>query len=314
MIAIIGILVSLLLPAVQSSRASARRLYCMNNLKQIGLAIRQYEEMHEHLPAGSTADDTQIGGPYWTTWTVDILPFIEQKAVYDLWNDNSPLNHSDNKELRETFVQNFLCPCDIDTDKLSIPDSGPGYLRENLYAPGSYRAMSGHSLGLSGPEYWDNPNGMSMAYELKMPDKTRGPLHCILRNPGNNRRLLPVKLAQITDGLSRTLLVGEYHTGPFQGRDLFAGRRTYWAYAYTSYNQSSAFFESRTLIPSYLECYFAGGGGLDTCKRGWGSFHQRNTIHFVYCDGSVHGISQDIDMEIFVAGGTISNGEFSKLP
>ena len=107
----------------------------------------------------------------------------------------------------------------------------------------------------------------------------------------------------IKDGTSKTMLIGEYHTITQQNR------RSFWAYAYTSYNQSSAFYESRVLLPDYIKCTQIGGGGAHTCKRAWGSLHSGGLVQFVFCDGSVHSISQSVDMNLFVASGTISNGE-----
>jgi prepilin-type N-terminal cleavage/methylation domain-containing protein len=308
-IAIIGLLVALLLPAIQAARESSRRVHCLNNLKQIGLAILHYEEGNYHLPAGSTTEGTAIGGPYYTTWTVDILPHLEQQVLFDLWDASKPLYHPNNQQVRESFVASYLCPSDIDLEVLGSPETGPGSNAEVMaWAPGSYRAMSGHSSGESGNLYWDDPSFALSYQEPKIPDWTRGPLHTVARNPGKNRKFQPVNLAEITDGASNTLMVGEYHTLSFPPR------RTYWAYPYTSYNQSSALLQRRTLLPDYLECVSISGVGTHTCKRGWGSLHALNMIQFVYCDGSAHSISQDIDLEVFVSGGTIQGGEYQSLP
>src|SRR5262245_29962927 len=77
-IAIIGVLVALLLPAVQSAREAARRMQCQNHLKQIGLAVHSFEDVYKTLPH-SRYDDRY-------TWAVEILPFIEQKTLYDQWD------------------------------------------------------------------------------------------------------------------------------------------------------------------------------------------------------------------------------------
>jgi prepilin-type N-terminal cleavage/methylation domain-containing protein len=308
-IAIIGILVALLLPAVQSAREAARRVQCSNQLKQIGIAALNHESAQGSFPAGSTSEGTNIGGPYWSTWSVDILPYMEKQQLYDLWNPEEPFVDKANQQLCETFVPTYLCPSDVLQDQLELPESGPGNNpRGHKWAPGSYRAMSGHSLGRNGDHYWDNPNCALNHHAAAMPDGTRGPMHTLARNPGTHRRFSPVELRQIADGTSNTLLVGEYHTINFNPR------RTLWAYAYTSYNQSSAFFESRTLVPDYIRCVSLGGGGVHTCKRGWGSLHAGNVLQFVYCDGSVHSLSQNMDMDVFVAGGTIQNGEAANLP
>ncbi|NOZ39977.1 MAG: DUF1559 domain-containing protein [Planctomycetes bacterium] len=314
-IAIIGVLVALLLPAVQAAREAARRSQCMNNLRQMGLAVLNYEQSRQSLPAGSTTFRSGISGPYFSTWSVDILPYMEQQNTYDQWVPEDAISGLTNQALRETFVDVYLCPSDMELDVLATPESGPGSTRRKLWGPGSYRAMSGHSLGVNGDHYWDNPEAASSNYEEAMPLERRGALYTVSTNPpsggsrgGGKRKFTPVLLAQVTDGTSNTFLVGEYHTATYQSR------RSFWAYAYTSYNQSSAFFESRTLLADYTKCQQIGGGGAHTCKRAWGSLHAGGAIQFVFCDGSVHSVSPDVDMEVFVATSTIQNEEVQTLP
>ncbi len=313
-IAIIGVLVALLLPAVQAAREAARRSQCMNNLRQVGLGVLNFEQVNQSLPAGSTTFRSGIGGPYFSTWSVDILPFMEQQNTYNLWIQKEPFSSPANQALRETFMDVLQCPSDTELDLLATPESGPGSRRRMLWGPGSYRAMSGHSLGVNGDHYWDNPEAAKTDYEEEMPLERRGAMHTVATNPpsggsrgGGKRKFSPVHLAQITDGTSNTFLVGEYHTATYQSR------RSFWAYAYTSYNQSSAFFESRTLLADYSKCVDIGGGGAHTCKRAWGSLHAGGAIQFVFCDGSVHSVSPDVDMEIFVATATIQNEEIQTL-
>src|SRR5215510_3104838 len=78
-IAIIAVLIALLLPAVQSAREAARRSQCMNNLKQIGLGIHNFEQVQETLPSSRL-------GPQHATWFVQVLPYVEQSNLYNLWN------------------------------------------------------------------------------------------------------------------------------------------------------------------------------------------------------------------------------------
>ncbi|MCA9236954.1 MAG: DUF1559 domain-containing protein [Planctomycetales bacterium] len=302
-VAIIGVLVALLLPAVQAAREAARRTQCTNNLHQIAVAVLNYEQIHGRLPPGSTSESTGINGPYYSTWTVDLLPGLEQPGLFALWDDSRDFARPENRQLREAFVPTYLCPSDQDIEQLGQPESGPGSTGGAMWAPGSYRAMSGHSLGEDGDHYFDNPEFAKTWHEKKMPSEMRGPMHTVARHPGTHRRFQPVTLAEIADGTSQTLLVGEAMTMRF------VQRRTFWAYAYTSYNQSSAFFESRTLLPDYLACVSAGGGGIHTCKRGWGGFHAGDILLFARCDGSVRPVSQYIDMQVFVAGGTIQGAE-----
>lgn len=330
-IAIIGVLIALLLPAVQAAREAARRSQCSNNLKQIGLAALNHESTAGALPAGSVTENGDIAGPYLTTWTLTLLPYLEEGALHDQWKaiENpsrsrgapTPLPISGGvaqqaqafKPIREKIVGAYLCPSDIDTNSLKRPESGPAADVAVEWAPGSYRAMSGHSLGQNGDHYWDNPLAAQAGHARSMAKEWRGAMHTVATDPPDNyRKFKAVELRQITDGLSHTFLVGEYHTLTYQEHDFT--RRTLWAYAYTSYNQSSAFPESRTLIPDYERCIDIGGGGAHTCKRGWGSLHAGGVIQFVFCDGSVHSVSQAVDLDIYTATATIQNEETRNLP
>jgi prepilin-type N-terminal cleavage/methylation domain-containing protein len=310
-IAIIGILVALLLPAIQAAREAARRSQCSNNLKQIGLAVLNYETSRKSLPQGSLAARVDREGPYYTTWSVDILPYLEEQNLYDIWDSSVPLEHANNKKLRETFLPAYMCPSDINMEALIVPETGPGgseYGASYGYAPGSYRAMSGYSLGENGDLYWDNPLNATFLNAKKMPLEWRGPMHTGSREVTSvQRKLNPVKLQQITDGISRTMLAGEYHTLTRKGR------HTLWPYAYSGYNQSGAFAESRTLIPDLDQCEAIGGGGAFTCLRAWGSLHAGGVIQFALVDGSVRPVIQEIDMQLFVAAATIANGETQSL-
>src|ERR1044072_9093438 len=103
-IAIIGILVALLLPAVQAARDSARRSQCTNNLKQIAIAILNYEGSKKRFPAGSTTKGGTRDGPYWSTWSIDILPYIEEEGLYSLWNPKFVLENANNTKLKQSRV------------------------------------------------------------------------------------------------------------------------------------------------------------------------------------------------------------------
>ena len=83
-IAIIGVLIGLLLPAVQTVREAANRTTCSNNLKQLALAVHNYHDIYNALPPDRYSND-------WPTWAVLILPYIEQNNVYQLWNSNSAI-------------------------------------------------------------------------------------------------------------------------------------------------------------------------------------------------------------------------------
>jgi prepilin-type N-terminal cleavage/methylation domain-containing protein len=312
-IAIIGVLVALLLPAVQAAREAARRSQCGSQLKQIALGVLNFESANGSLPAGAGYNGTNIDSPQLSTWTVDILPYAEQAPLHRLWDPKVDFAAATNKLLRETFVPIYLCPSDVNLDQLSQPESGSG--TGVWWAPGSYRAMSGWSPGQSGDHFWDNMLAAQATYELALPGWTRGPMHAVGIHPTQQpqRKFGPVEIKQIADGTTNTLLVGEYHTitnppvslGSLTQKDVV--RRTLWAYAYTSYNQSSAVPESRALIPDYLTAYNMPGAEHNP-KRAWGSLHAGNMIMFAYCDGSVTEIRDDIDVtSVWARLGTIAD-------
>jgi prepilin-type N-terminal cleavage/methylation domain-containing protein/prepilin-type processing-associated H-X9-DG protein len=117
-IAIIGVLVALLLPAVQAAREAARRSQCINNLKQLGLACHNFHDTYmDRLPPGSANDAAPFGvatGAGWgSSWMVYILPYIEQSTVYDKWNfsANSGYNNAANAALINNLkIKPFRCP------------------------------------------------------------------------------------------------------------------------------------------------------------------------------------------------------------
>jgi len=308
-IAIIGVLIALLLPAVQAAREAARRAQCQSQLKQIALAVLNHESSKGRFPPGSTVHGLSLTDRYSSTWTVDILPHIELSAVYQLWDPKQDFHQPNNKRLRETFVPVYMCPSDQDLHQLWQPESGDG--TGVFWATGSYRGMSGWSPGTNGQTFWDNVEYHDK--ELTLPAWSRGPLHAVTTSTTAKLNPKAVRIKDITDGTSNTLLVGEYHTAsrpwttPTSGIEKAQVRRTLWAYAYTSYNQSSAVADSATLIPDYMKCVAIQSGDGHNCKRGWGSLHAGNIIQFAYCDGSVTQVSQDIDISLFGELGTIAS-------
>ena len=312
-IAIIGLLVALLLPAVQSAREAARRTSCTNNLRQIGAAVQLYHDHHTAFPPGGISPGPCCAVESYTSWTIQILPFLDQRNLYELYSQDEPNESLANRKVREHFVPSYSCPSDVLRSSASRPASGPG--KDRVYMPGSYRGVGGKSDGVSG--WWDvvPPAGQPGPAHAKLPKRWRGVFHVV------DAKLRPEKFAAVTDGLSNTIMVGESMTRPSAVRPPAnavnhgpLGRRTYWAYAYGSYNRSDAVAESRTLLGDIDRCTKLGGqGDFEPCYRAWDSFHN-DTLNFVLCDGSVQTFSIAMDMNIFADAATIAGREFSPLP
>lgn len=155
-IAIIGVLIGLLLPAVQSVRAAARRTQCVNNLKQIGLGLHNfYGAMRRFPPGYSNANGWMV--------TAYILPFLEQSGIYDQIDIDAPMNVGDPSLLNtvRTVIPTYLCPASVDPNRSQSPDipvwsGSSGSQRIGL---ANYIAFSG-SQDLRSTSAANSPNGM----------------------------------------------------------------------------------------------------------------------------------------------------------
>jgi len=131
------VLVALLLPAVQAAREAARRAQCTNNLKQIGLALHNYQSTHGRFPpAASVGKD---GKPL-LSWRVALLPFLEQQALYERFHLDEPWDSPHNKELLKLLPSTYACP--------SRPDVKPGTTATTT----TYRAITGKGAAFEGAE------------------------------------------------------------------------------------------------------------------------------------------------------------------
>jgi prepilin-type N-terminal cleavage/methylation domain-containing protein len=178
-IAIIGVLVALLLPAVQAARAAARRTECTNNLRQWGLAMQNYESALGKLPYGTISDGgTGINKQDRKTFVVALWPYMEQTNVNDLYDDSFPFYHIENEAARLVQVPLYSCP-----------EDGPGFWRANKYhfALGNYVVNFGNANFLQNePQFLPAPFG-----------------------DFSNGKGVQTKRSQITDGLSNTVFMAE---------------------------------------------------------------------------------------------------------
>lgn len=209
-IAIIGILIALLLPAVQAAREAARRSQCVNNLKQLGVALQNYHDVNRTFPSSYNTPP----GPYsWQntgrSWMFAILPYVELQNLHSRTDYGLPVgtgavgsaNYNVNTEISRTVVTTFLCPSDTQNGLLGS--------RANV---GDARAVTNYK-GVAGSNWaWGDPicrhrfaSGGAWPNSWNGLDQGNG---ILMRN--NNR--YPegwVKMAGVTDGTSNTFIVGE---------------------------------------------------------------------------------------------------------
>ena len=305
-IAIIAMLVTLLLPAVNAAREAARRSQCQNNLKQLALGVINFEAAKQYYPPSATPGPC-CGTLSYESWTINILPFMEEQGLYDAYDLTVPNEDPANEFVRTQIIPTHICPTDEGTEILEMPESGPG--SGLLYARGTYRGNAGRSDGNG--NWWDALQGIN-----NLPKGWKGPLTTVCGSPAqiaaqggegfcsDGGITGYIKLRMVEDGTSKTLLIGEQTSKPTS--DSARRRRTYWAYTYTSYNKSEVVPQTRTMLSDYTRCVEVGGvGDSNPCKRAWGTLHQAG-IQFAYCDGSVHNIPFAIDMEVFASMASIA--------
>jgi len=304
-IAVIGVLIGLLLPAVQAARETARRMHCANNLRQIGLALHGHHEAKNALPAGNFAQlagvcpgDKQAGVDFPSqnraNWALLILPYLEEGALLGSYDQRTYNEAPENEPVRRARLAAYLCPADPGTDEAIVPALGPASGMGLAYQPGSYAGVAGRS---DGRHFLDEPE-----YAALYQRDWRGPLH--LTGVLSYR---PERFDDIPDGLSNTLMVGEAvsRTEPTM--------RKLWAYSHSFYSLSATVAQARTLLGDYERCRTIGGRGHSSpCRRGWGSGHTAGA-NFLRCDGSVDFIDEEIDMDLFAALGSIAGGEREHL-
>jgi prepilin-type N-terminal cleavage/methylation domain-containing protein len=190
-IAIIGVLVALLLPAVQAAREAARRTQCVNNMKQIGIGLHNYHDTFHILPPSIqfwNGDDPNLSDNMRPNWVIMTLPFMEQKGLYDSFDFNQTISHANNRTQRGQRIPGMICPSDgFNRVKFRGTTSGEG----DNWARGNY-AANGHS-DFSYNNGWSSQNSQY----------TRGAM-------GLN---IGARFSEITDGLSSSLLAGEVRAG-----------------------------------------------------------------------------------------------------
>ena len=287
-ITIIGVLISLLLPAVQAARETARRMSCSNNLKQIGLGLHMYHDSYNMLPAGWRGYDPSDGSPHWFglpgwAWSASILPYMEQAAIYDsvIYFDQ-PIHDASNDAARVAKIGIFRCPTDIGENTFDLAGGGP-----SVGTPPAFpiKLATGNYIGVFGTfDFHDvcNPSNPTPPYN-----------GC----KGNGTFYLndQIRFADIHDGLSNTLIVGERSSQWYPST---------WVGVVTGGQHAVARVAGLACSSHHEEEEEED----DHEAHAFSSMHVGGT-NFLFGDGSVKMISESIDQDVFKALATRNAGD-----
>jgi len=208
-IAIIGVLIALLLPAVQAAREASRRTECMNHQRQIGVGLHGFHDANGHFPVGSlchTKDGPGCTIPLRIAWSVFLLPYVEEQNTWDAFHVELPYNAVENGPAARQRVAVYLCPSTVNLQYDRVGDAMDDYDGDGVADPGDWYAATDYG-------------GMNGSGNIL-------PLHngAMIYNE-------PVSIADITDGTSQTIIVAE---------DTGRGRQSHgeWAHGHNIFDQS----------------------------------------------------------------------------
>ncbi|WP_417384047.1 DUF1559 domain-containing protein [Gimesia sp.] len=293
-IAIIAILIALLLPAVQQAREAARRSTCKNSLKQIGVALHNYHDSHQSFPPGYIARNVTSGLDSTTetgtgfAWGVMLLPFLDQAPLYNQLNLNLDCTVSPNIGLATSAIPIFRCPSDTNQGVFTVTDGSNNYSLSSA----NYAGIYGYGSLTDKP---GSPTDKGILY----------------RNSN-------IKIRDITDGPSNTIVVGERsHQHQFVGAASVIQADTTWYAAVPNVTRPAGMsMASMTEGPASLILGHVGQGGMmqmhhppNTTNHiaNFSSKHEGGA-HFLLGDGAVRFLSENMNYDTFRHLGTINDG------
>jgi prepilin-type N-terminal cleavage/methylation domain-containing protein len=323
-IAIIGILVALLLPAVQAAREAARRTQCLSGLKQLGVAAQNYQSTYRAFPIGMLM---KPGLTYTeSTFFVRLLPYLEEQSVYDQWDFKTPANNVSATQANSrtaTKIPSLICPSDVfEANPYLLP--GPAAANPGQTSPGavagwyagtSYAGSYGEgSYYVHFSQFAIKPNG-TLFLTGDDPSLQAHVLHTLVEN---HYDLSPADPKNITDGTSKTLLMGEkYHSDPFfdswtagnSGLKMF--QVSAWGWVGGPKGAAHIFCSSAVGINQSARSLTSTANDVATQDRrfnSWGSGHPGVSC-FVFADGSTRTISDSISTLVLTAITTRAGAE-----
>lgn len=302
-IAIIGILVTLLLPAVQSAREAARRTGCQNNIRQLGIAAINYHDTNNKFPS-SVRPAGLTNAPRIAGLTF-LLPFIEETAIFNAYDQSKNWSHANNLPVTSKRIASFLCPSSVEPERLDgVPETSPwvGVVAITDYSP---TIGVDQRLFAAGLVDFAGPGALPKNGEPKMSD--------------------------VTDGLSKTILYAESAGRPFvyQGRQRVGSTPENrvnaggWSRPASDFSLDGSSYDGATLPgPCAINCT----NGEDVGKSGFPhpyygsegtaeaySFHVGGA-NFVFGDASVRYLSGNIGVRELARFVTRGGAEVSQFP
>lgn len=298
-IAIIGVLVALLLPAIQAARESARRNQCVNNLKQIGLAVQSRHDAKKLFPSGRLgrpASSTGGVNTFGVSWAFELLPYVEQMPLFQALKRTLPSTDPANSLAMRSAVSTFFCPSrrepaadrDFDNNDKPAPEENRG-----VAAGGDYAGSAGLDINFG----INNLNG-------EPADVIGGVLYTFSR----------ISMKDVTDGTSQTIAVGEKY---LPTEDEARQRSDFKEDMMHYYQGDTAFFagDHRFAIMADTSCGMAHGQapagatcGANELWKQFGSEHS-GLSNFVFLDGHVKAIASEVDPIMLQRVSTIADDQ-----
>ncbi len=305
-IAIIGVLVALLLPAVQAAREAARRTSCANKVRQLAIAVHNFHDTRNKLPPGASAAVYTVQGGTTTvrgtSWIVHILPFIEQNALYSQYRFDMNYDDAVNSAVGDVIIPTLYCPSGPDPKKYKDPNAG---VTTNVTT---------HYYGVMGPSGAANPTtitvgGMTVSYTVGSPGangawSAEGMMSQYQDTPsGSVSTGRNIRFADVTDGTSNTLMLAE------RSRILPATQTNDYRSWIRGQNGGSG--ATKNVMNPINAVYYNGSSNFNDFS--FGSQHP-NGCQFALGDASLKFMTANVDQNIYMAAASMGGGEVIQLP
>ncbi len=287
-IAIIGILVALMLPAVQAAREAARRMSCQNNLSQLSLALHNYESsfkrfpsgyLHKYGPEGSREERANHMG---LSWGAAMLPQLEQGSVAEKIDYSRPLWDEANRVARDISLPVFLCPSDTYSESAFV-------YRDDTVTPAERYAAASYAANWGPATPSTNLDATPLA------------------SKGVFFRNSQLRVSALMDGLSNTLAFGERHNGPIPQSRSTAGGHSVFENAWIGAIRDVDELEDDHAHMVLFETQYR-PNQQDGDDKGLAAPHS-GLCQFALCDGSVRAVTEHIDAQVYDALATRNGRE-----